>query len=209
MRSPRSVRVPSSAARERSPSPATSDVLVGSSPSVVVGFVNIAKGGTVTLDCLDGAYNAQTMISGGTLIVERPDAIAGANSITFSHTFGAGTLTLDSGVTLSNHIIQFGSGDTIQLDGITATKPKYSNGTLTLLNGTVPVDTLHLVGSYKDANFGVAEVGGNAVVSYKPSKGSAASVQEQIFNSALLSDSLGYHGLDAIGDARQRDARPL
>jgi T5SS/PEP-CTERM-associated repeat protein len=172
-----------------------SDVLVGSSPGVGVGFVTIGKGGAVKLDCLDGAYKANTEISGGTLIVERPDAIAAANGISFG---GAGTLTLDSAVTLSNTIDGFGSGDTIQLDGVTATKPKYSNGTLTLLNGTAPVETLKVAGSYTTSNFGLTETGANAVVTFKPSKGSAASIQDQIFNSALLSDSLGHHAPEAI-----------
>ena len=36
-------------------------------------------------------------------------------------------------------------------------------------------------------------------MTFKPSKASAASVDEQIFNSALLSDTLAYHPLDAIG----------
>src|SRR5208283_1881383 len=103
----------------------------------------------------------------------------------------------------SNKISKFGSGDTIQLDGVTATKPPiYSpkNGTLTLKDGNAVVDTLHFPGSYTQSNFRLAEIGGHAVVTFKPSKLSAASIQEQIFNSALLSDSLGHHALDAIGE---------
>ena len=174
-----------------------SGIAVGGNGGSLDGSVTIGAGGTVTVDCPNGAYNAKTKISGGTLYIKQSGAIAGADGISFA---GAGTLELGIGVTLSNKISGFGSGDTIQLDGVTATKPSYnpSKGTLTLLNGTAPVETLKVAGSYTDANFGVAEVGGNAVVSYRPSKASTASLHEQIFNSALLSDTLAYHPLDAI-----------
>ena len=169
------------------------DNQVGPDGSVVIG-----DGGHVVLDCASGAYDANTVINGGALTLERTGAIATTKGISFH---GAGLLLLfSSKVTLSNTISGFGSGDTIQLDGVTATKPSYSNGTLTLLNGTAPVETLNVAGSYKTSNFGLTETGGNAVVTFKPSKGSAASVQEQISSSALLSDSLGHYAPEAIGE---------
>jgi hypothetical protein len=102
-------------------------------------------------------------------------------------------------VTLSNEISGFGAGETIHLGGVTANKDTYSNGTLTLKNGNAVVETLHFVGSYTPFSFHLTKSASGTVVSYNPSGGSAASIQEQIFNSALLSDSLGYHGLGAVG----------
>ena len=67
------------------------------------------------------------------------------------------------------------------------------------MNGTAPVETLKVAGSYTTSNFGLTETGGNAIVTFNPSGGSAASIQEQIVNSALLSDSPGHHALDAFG----------
>ena len=160
------------------------------------GSVRIGKGGAVSLDCASGAYNSNTVINGGTLTLERTGAIAGAKGISFK---GAGTLTLDSGVTLSNKISEFSAGDTIALLGVTATTPSYSNGSLTLMNGTVPVETLHFKGSYTTSNFHLTKIAGGTDVTFNPSGGSAAAVQEQIFNSALLSDSLGHHAPDAVG----------
>jgi fibronectin-binding autotransporter adhesin len=160
------------------------------------GSVVIGKDGVVSLDCASGDYNANTVINGGTLTLERTGAIAGANGISF---FGRGNLTLNSGVTLSNKISKFGGLDIIDLDGVTANDKSYSNGTLTLENGTVPVETLHFVGSYTTSNFRLETYTAGTEVTFDPSGGSAASIQEQIFNSALLSDSLAYHPLGALG----------
>ena len=104
-------------------------------------------------------------------------------------------------MTLGNAISGFGAGDTINLLGVAAETDRYnpSYGTLTLENGTFPVDTLYIEGNYTTKNFPLAEKAGNAVVTFKPSKGSAASVQEQIFNSALLSDSLVHYAPEAVG----------
>ena len=77
------------------------------------------------------------------------------------------------------------------------------------MDGTFPVESLYFSGSYTKSNFHLAEKAGNAVVTFNPSSGSAASAHEQIFNSALLSDSLGYHAPEAIGGRGQRDAGPL
>ncbi len=162
------------------------------------GSVVIGKDGGVSLNCASGAYNANTVIHGGTLTLQRTGAIAGANGISF---FGRGNLTLKSGVTLSNKISKFGGIDTITLDGVTANKDNYnpSKNALTIKNGTVPVETLYFSGSYTTSNFRLETFAGGTEVTFNPSGGSAASVQEQIFDSALLSDSLGYHTLDAIG----------
>ena len=100
-----------------------SGIGVGSNGGALDGFVTIGTGGAVTLNCVGGAYNANTKISGGTLYIKQSGAIAAVDGIDFP---GAGTLELGIGVTLSNTISEFGSGDTIQLDGVTATKPKYS-----------------------------------------------------------------------------------
>jgi hypothetical protein len=168
------------------------------------GSVMIGKDGVVSLDCASGNYNANTVIHGGTLTLERTGAIAGANGISF---FGRGSLTLDSGVTLSNKISKFGGLDIIELVGVTANKDIYSEnvsgqppgGTLTLKNGNVPVETLQFLGSYTSSNFHLESEAGETDVTFNSSGGSAASVQEQIFNSALLSDSLGHHAPEAIG----------
>ncbi len=164
------------------------------------GFVTIGTGGTVTLDCVGGAYNANTEIPGGTLLLEQTGAIAETKAIIFLN--AAGYLSLASKVTLSNDILGFQTGDTIELLGVTANKDIYnsSTGTLTLKNGNTPVETLHFVGAYTYSDFHLTQNGSEAEVTYAPSGGSAASIQEQIFNSALLSDSLGYHAPEANGE---------
>jgi T5SS/PEP-CTERM-associated repeat protein len=165
------------------------------------GSVVIGSGGIVSLNCFSGAYKANTVINGGSLVLMRTGAISEAYSLGFA---GAGRLTLNSGVALSTALNGFGTGDSITLRGVTADNDVYSKrtfgGTLTLENGNgASVATLNFLGSYTFANFHLSEVGGNAVVTFNPSKGSAASIQDQIFNSALLSGSSAYHGLDAVG----------
>ena len=164
------------------------------------GFVTIGKGGRVSLDCFHGAYSAKTMIAGGTLFLKRTGA-EGSSGIFFGA--GGGMLSLANGVTVSEYLNGFGSGNSIQLIGVTANKESYSENssgvTLTLKNGNAPVESLHFAGSYTPASFGLAEVGGDAVVSFNPSAASAVSIHEEISNSALLSDSPAYHPLDAFG----------
>ena len=176
-----------------------SEIRVGTVVSAPTpGSVTIGAGAAVWLSCAGGAYNANTVISGGGLHIEQSSAIAATKDISFK---GAGTLTLSSEVTLGNAISGFGKGDTINLLGVAAETDRYdpSYGTLTLENGTFPVDTLLIKGNYTTSNFPLAEKAGNAVVTFKPSKGSAASAQEQISNSALLSNSPGYHAAEAVG----------
>ena len=138
------------------------------------------------------------MISGGGLHIGQSGAIAATKGISFK---GGGTLFLYNEATLDNAISGFGAGDTIRLGGVTADDDSYnpSNGELTLMDETFPVESLYFSGSYTKSNFHLAEKAGNAVVTFNPSSGSAASAHEQIFNSALLSDSLGYHAPEAIG----------
>ena len=113
--------------------------------------MTIGNGGTVTLDCANGGYNANTRINGGTLIVKQPGAIAGSKGIFFD---GAGTLTLDR-VTLGNDIYDFGSGDSVQLVGVSANDDYYSLGRLTLYDNGESVATLNFFGSqgYTASNF--------------------------------------------------------
>ena len=55
------------------------DNLVGSDGSVMIG-----KDGVVSLDCASGTYNANTVINGGTLTLERTGAIATTKGISFA-----------------------------------------------------------------------------------------------------------------------------
>ena len=167
--------------------------------AVKFGFVAIGTDGAVSLDCASGAYNANTLINGGILVLDTTGAIAEAKGISFA---GAGGLALDSGVTLSNDISGFGAGDTIDLLGVTANKDLYdpSTGKLTLKNGNAKVGTLHFKGSYNSLNFHLKTYAGGTFVHFNPSGGSAGRIQEQISNSALLSDSPGYHAPEAIGE---------
>jgi hypothetical protein len=177
----------------------SSDSAIDVRSSVVAeGSVTIGDGGFVFLDCASGAYNANTQINGGSLTLERTGAIAANKGISFDR----GELILDSGVTLSNKISGFGAAphaNAILLSGVVADKPIYSSGTLTLYNGKAKVETLNVVGNYTSSDFHLDSEAKGTLVIFNPSSGSAASVQEQIFNSALLSDPLGYHAAEAIG----------
>jgi hypothetical protein len=82
-----------------------------------------------------------------------------------------------------------GGGDTVHLLGLTADKEGYFGRTLALEHGNRIVDTQHFLGSYTTTPSG-------AVGSFK---GSGASLNEQIYNSALLADSLAYHLPDGGG----------
>jgi hypothetical protein len=101
---------------------------------------------------------------------------------------------------LSTALSGFGSGDEIVLDGVTANKESYSGGTLTLKNGNTPVETLHFKGSYTSFDFHVETHAAGTFVTFNSSAESAASIQDQIFDSALLSGSSAHHRLDAIGE---------
>ena len=107
------------------------------------------------LNCASGAYDANTLINGGGLVLDTTDAIVASKSISFGP--GGGIMDLYSKGTLSNKISGFGSGDIISLEDFTADKDKYdpSNGTLKLYNGNnpTPVETLHFRGSYNSLNF--------------------------------------------------------
>jgi hypothetical protein len=171
-------------------------VAVGPSAPVLKGYLTVGQGGFAQFFGAKQDVTANLEVSGGLLELMNTGA-AGASNIAFGS--GGGTIEAAKGATLINPVAQFGSSDKIQLDGVVATRDSYnpSNGVLSLLNGTTTVATLNFVGSYSALGFITNEVGGAAVVTY-----SAAAVQEHIFNSALLSDSFAYHGLDAIGERR-------
>jgi hypothetical protein len=168
-------------------------VAVGPSAPVLGGYLTVGRGGFAQFFGAKQDVTANLEVSGGLLEVMNTGA-AGASNIAFGS--GGGTIDAAKGAKLINPVAQFGSNDRIQLDGVVANGDSYnpSSGVLSLLNGTTTVATLSFVGSYNPLGFKTNEVGGAAVVTY-----SATAVQEHIFNSALLSDSLGYH-LGATGD---------
>ena len=120
---------------------------------------------------------------------------------------------------MSNNISGFGAGDTIALDGVSEDKDVYSpnednsGGTLKIKYHGEVVDTLNFLGSYNLSNFRYTPTASGTDVTFKPSTGSAASLDEQIFNSALLSEHAcisraGRHRRARLGD-RKRDAPDL
>jgi hypothetical protein len=78
-------------------------------------------------------------------------AVAATQNIYFYS--GPNTLSLGDVAGFSGHILDFATGDAIDVLGKAATKVSFAGGILTIDNGTTVVAKLKIGGSYTTANF--------------------------------------------------------
>ncbi len=145
------------------------------------GGSQVAGYGTITGATIANA--GHIVASGGTLLVNGSITGTGAFGIaanaalvlegsamahqTISFGAGANTLELADPAGVAAHILDFATGDTIDLLGKTATSLAYAAGALTISNGTTLVAKLAVRGSYASANFKLASDGnGGSVINY-------------------------------------------
>ena len=85
------------------------------------------------------------------------------------------TLALDTPLSFKGTVAGFGTGDTIDLVGTTATSLVYvaTSNKLFVRNGTTTVAALQLSGSYSKSNFALTESGGDSLITFV---GAAASL---------------------------------
>ncbi len=92
---------------------------------------------------------------------------------------GDATLLLGNPTQVTSTFSGFGTGDKIDLIGITATSLSYSSGTLTLLgSGGQTVDTLHFSGDYTQSDFSLQALNNGTAVVYAGAKASAFNEQD-------------------------------
>ncbi len=126
--------------------------------------------------------NGGTLVVGGSIIGTGTLGIASGAALQLEGTaaatqnimFGANAnkleLTAPSGV--AAHILDFATGDTIDLLGMAATKLAYASGALTITNGTTVVAKLQVRGSYTNASFKLGSDGhGGSLISFVPAGG--------------------------------------
>ncbi len=131
------------------------------------GGSEITGSGTISAATIDNA--GLLVASGGTLVVSGPiidtgtaqirsgatlqllGSAASGQTITFGN--GGDTLSLADVAGVAGHIVDFGTGDAIDLLNTTATTLTYAGGGLTIDNGTKKVAKLEIKGKYTTANF--------------------------------------------------------
>jgi hypothetical protein len=125
----------------------------------IEGFVRLSHAGN--------SYSGGTLLDGGANLRVAALGAAGTGAISFGT--GSAILAVAPGVTLANTIDGFQAGDQIVLAGRAATAATWTNGVLTVENGSTAVASLHLVGDYATQAFAVAGNGkGDSVVIVGP-----------------------------------------
>jgi len=173
------------------------DVELGGIMRLTAGMVNVRAaltlyGGSEVLGT--GTLSAATIANAGALIAVSGGTLAVAGSITGTGSIGiqsgatlqlssaavatqtiqfdngSNTLALANPAQLAAHIIDFGTGDAIDLLARAATKLSYASGALTVSNGSTLVAKLAIKGSYTTANFKLAsDTHGGSLISYTSS----------------------------------------
>jgi hypothetical protein len=164
---------------------------------LTAGMVNVRAaltlyGGSEVLGT--GTLSAATIANAGALIAVSGGTLAVAGSITGTGSIGIqsgatlqlssaavatqtiqfdngpNTLALANPAQLAAHIIDFGTGDAIDLLAKAATKLSYASGALTVSNGSTLVAKLAIKGSYTTANFKLgSDTHGGSLISYTSS----------------------------------------
>ena len=173
------------------------DVELGGMMRLTAGMVNVRAaltlyGGSEVLGT--GTLSAATIANAGALIAVSGGTLAVAGSITGTGSIGIqsgatlqlssaavatqtiqfdngpNTLALANPAQLAAHIIDFGTGDAIDLLAKAATKLSYASGALTVSNGSTLVAKLAIQGSYTTANFKLgSDTHGGSLISYTSS----------------------------------------
>jgi hypothetical protein len=123
----------------------------------------VASGGTLMVNGSITGTGSMQIASGAAL------ELNGSAVATQNIQFGANAnkLLLETPSATAAHILDFATGDTIDLLSKTSTKLAYTSGLLTVSNGTTLVAKLEVKGSYTTANFKLASDGhGGSLISY-------------------------------------------
>lgn len=147
------------------------DLALGSSTSMDIQgtIAALANGGTVTLSGINAGLFQTHLTNDGTILLGFGDAlnvttpVSGHGTLGFT---GAGRLILHQPGSFATSIAAFGSGDTIDLPGITADTAFWSPGQLTIAHGGSAIAALPMQGDYAGIFFHVVGdgAGGSAVV---------------------------------------------
>ena len=130
---------------------------IGNAGLILASAGTLVVGGSIT-----GTGTMQ--ISSGSALQVDGSAVATQNIL-----FGvnANKLLLETPASVQAHILDFATGDSIDLLSKAATSLSYTTGTLSVLNGTTSVAKLQVKGSYTTANFKLASDGhGGSLITY-------------------------------------------
>jgi hypothetical protein len=142
----------------------TAGILSGLGSSVS-GFSTIAVDNNATWQ-LDGTLAGNEAVNIGSHATLQFYGAATVPTISFAAR-GDATLLLGNPTEVTSTFNGFGSGDQIDLLGITATSLSYNAGTLTLLGADSQiVDTLHFNGDYTQSDFSLQALGNGTAVAY-------------------------------------------
>ncbi len=123
----------------------------------------IANGGTLVVSGSISGTGAMQILSGAALQLE--NTAAATQNIAFGS--GANELLLANPSGVAANILDFATGDAIDLLGKAATKLSFASNVLTVSNGTTLVAKLEVKGTYKTANFKLASDGhSGSLISY-------------------------------------------
>ena len=124
---------------------------------------NVAGFGTIEL-----GVGAPMMFSSQSGTAEFGGSVGAAQTFKFSGASGATAsdllLKIDIASAFAGTIANFTNTDTIQLAGTTVTSDSFSNGVLTLNDGSRPVAHLHFAGSYTTSDFTTQVVSGSTLI---------------------------------------------
>ncbi len=150
--------------------PGTNDVAIIQNGQGLYGTLNVAG-----LDIV--SYSATTSISitgTGTAEIQRgaklqlTSSVVSGQSITFES--GANTLSLGDAAGFGGHLLDFATGDAIDLLGSVANTLSFSGGALIVDEGKTRIAKIFMTGSYKTANFKLASDNhGGSLISYEAS----------------------------------------
>ncbi len=137
-----------------------------SAPAIAnAGQIIAGSGGTLTVAGSITGTGGMAIQSGATLDVSG-SAVASQTTVFDS---GANTLALGDAAQFVGRILDFATGDAIDLLGNAATKLAYTTGLLTISNGSTLVAKLGVKGSYTTANFKLtSDNHGGSLISYVP-----------------------------------------
>jgi hypothetical protein len=122
-----------------------------------------ASGGTLVIGGSITGTGSAHILSGAKL--EFLGGAVSTQTVTFES--GANTLGLGDAAGFGAHILDFGTGDAIDLLGSIATTLSFSNGALTIDDGTTKIAKLVIKGNYTTADFKLTSDGhGGSLISY-------------------------------------------
>jgi autotransporter passenger strand-loop-strand repeat protein len=137
---------------------------------------SVLNGGGV-FEATSGTSDIQGLVTGGSLSIGNEDAAilsllggtTAGTEIAFANAAGrADDLRLGDILAFSATINDFGTGDTIDLIGLTATGFTYSGGFLNIMSDDTVVAALRVAGNYATSSFSVSDHGRDTFITVKP-----------------------------------------